>query len=394
MSMPDTVPLTVPHRATLLAIAAEVGTPVYVYDAAVIRQRVSRLCRRAGAASPRHPLRAQSELDARPGAPAAIAGRAGRCQLGRRDRGGAARRVHPRPDRLHRRGQDRRRAGPRRVAGREGHQRRVARRTRPHRGARRGAVDDGAGRAAREPGHRRQEPPAHLHGAQDEQVRHAARAGAPALSRPRPTAGARAGGAAHPRRLADHVARSAAPGRRAGRDAGPRAARRRHPDRAPGPRRRPGDFLRRHAGADAGRIRGGDSSRRARHRVFDRRRARACARRRRGHAADARDRPQAICRRPALCRAGRRHDRADAPRALRRLPPHRPGVAARRRRAVLRGRRAAVREQRHLRARSAPAAAGGGRRHGDPRCGRVWLGDGEHCTTGGRCCRRCSSTTT
>jgi len=38
MSMPDTVPLTVPHRATLLEIAAEVGTPVYVYDAAVIRQ--------------------------------------------------------------------------------------------------------------------------------------------------------------------------------------------------------------------------------------------------------------------------------------------------------------------------------------------------------------------
>ena len=35
--MPDTLPLTVPNRATLLAIAAEVGTPVYVYDASVIR---------------------------------------------------------------------------------------------------------------------------------------------------------------------------------------------------------------------------------------------------------------------------------------------------------------------------------------------------------------------
>ena len=79
---------------------------------------------------------------------------------------------------------------------------------------------------------------------------------------------------------------------------------------------------------------------RARHRLFDRRRARACAGGRRGHAADARDRPQAICRRPALCRAGCRHDRADAPRAVRRLPPDRPGVAARGGRAVLRSRRA------------------------------------------------------
>ena len=35
--MPETLPLTVPNRATLLAIAAEVGTPVYVYDASVIR---------------------------------------------------------------------------------------------------------------------------------------------------------------------------------------------------------------------------------------------------------------------------------------------------------------------------------------------------------------------
>ena len=36
MSMPETVPFIVPHRATLLAIAADVGTPVYVYDATVI----------------------------------------------------------------------------------------------------------------------------------------------------------------------------------------------------------------------------------------------------------------------------------------------------------------------------------------------------------------------
>ena len=63
---------------------------------------------------------------------------------------------------------------------------------------------------------------------------------------------------------------------------------RRHPDRAPGPGRWPGHFLRRHAGADAGGVRGGDSSGRARHRVFDRGRARARARGRRGHAADAR----------------------------------------------------------------------------------------------------------
>jgi len=36
--MPETLPLTLPDRATLLAIAAEVGTPVYVYDAAVIER--------------------------------------------------------------------------------------------------------------------------------------------------------------------------------------------------------------------------------------------------------------------------------------------------------------------------------------------------------------------
>ena len=38
MTMPETLPHTLPDRATLLAIAAEVGTPVYVYDASVIRQ--------------------------------------------------------------------------------------------------------------------------------------------------------------------------------------------------------------------------------------------------------------------------------------------------------------------------------------------------------------------
>lgn len=37
MTPPATAPTTVPHRETLLAIAAEVGTPAYVYDAARIR---------------------------------------------------------------------------------------------------------------------------------------------------------------------------------------------------------------------------------------------------------------------------------------------------------------------------------------------------------------------
>ena len=79
--------------------------------------------------------------------------------------------------------------------------------------------------------------------------------------------------------------------------------------------------------------------------------------RRRGHAADARHRPQAVCRRPALRGARRRHDRADAPGALRRLPPHRPGVAARGRRAAVRGRRA-----RCARAATSSGAIGGCRR--------------------------------
>ncbi len=219
---------TLPNRATLVDIAESVGTPVYVYDAAVIRAAY-----RAFADSlAGHPhaihyaLKANStlalvrllrslgaEADANSGGEIEVALRAG---------------YHPGADRLHRRRQDRRRARPRRLARCEGDQRRVSRRARSDRRPRPRPRHDGARGDAREPRHRRQEPPAYLHGAEDQQVRHAARPGAGPLPRARPPAGPGAGRPAHSRRLADHLARAAAPRRRARGRAGPRAARRRH----------------------------------------------------------------------------------------------------------------------------------------------------------------------
>ena len=61
---------------------------------------------------PQHPLRPQGQLDARPGEFAPGPGRQRRLQFCRRDRGGAQGRLHPGPDRLHRRRQERRRDRP------------------------------------------------------------------------------------------------------------------------------------------------------------------------------------------------------------------------------------------------------------------------------------------
>ena len=56
-------------------------------------------------------------------------------------------------------------------------------------------------------------------------------------------------------------------------------------------------------------------------------------------------------------RARRRHDRADAPRPLRRLPSHRAGANDRPGRSSLRCRRPGLREQRHVRPAARPAAS-------------------------------------
>ena len=96
--------------------------------------------RRVPVVSARAALRAQGEFDAgdRPPAPGARQ-RRGR-ELGRRDRRRAPGRFHPRADRLHRRRQDRGGAGAGDRPRRQDHQRRVGRRARAHRrpGARRG----------------------------------------------------------------------------------------------------------------------------------------------------------------------------------------------------------------------------------------------------------------
>ena len=93
----------------LADIARAAGTPCYVYSAAAVRERAPPLDARPCGLPARHPLRAQGQLDARPGPARARAGRQRRRQLGRRDRGRPAGRLPARPDRLHRRRQERRR---------------------------------------------------------------------------------------------------------------------------------------------------------------------------------------------------------------------------------------------------------------------------------------------
>jgi diaminopimelate decarboxylase len=72
----------------------------------------------------------------------------------------------------------------------------------------------------------------------------------------------------------------------------------------------------------------------------------------------------------------RRHDRADAPGVVRRVSPDRANPAARRRASSIRNRRPGVREHRRGGTRPHAAAAGGRRSPGHPRYRRVRLGHG------------------
>ncbi len=143
-------------------------------DAAVRLQR-----RDAARALPRHrrsvrqlpahdPLRAQSQLDAGRCASAPRAWRRGRRQHGGGSRGGAQSGVSAVGDRFHRRRQIAGGARMRRQPWRQGDQCGIGRRARARRGDCVAAGTHGALRRACEPRHRREEPSAHLHGAQDQ----------------------------------------------------------------------------------------------------------------------------------------------------------------------------------------------------------------------------------
>ena len=136
-----------------------------------------------------------------------------RRQFRRRDRRRAARRVHPAGDRLHRRRQDARRAGPGHRPRRQDDQRRVRRRARPHRRDRARTPDAGARGDSRQPRHRRAQPSPHLDRPQDQQVRRLDRRRARAVPADAGPAGPRDRRPAHARRLADHGPRAAAPRR-------------------------------------------------------------------------------------------------------------------------------------------------------------------------------------
>ena len=234
-------------------IAAAEGTPLYVYSAATIASRY-RAVDEAFAAHPHamhYALKANSTLaiarllrglgsgaDANSGGEIDVALRAGFI-----------------PPQIVFTGvgktRGRARAGDR--SRRQDHQRRVGRRARADRRASRASAQTrDARRAARQPGHRRAQPPAHLHRPQEQQVRHRDRRRARRLpARARGARGLELVG------LHSHVGSqitdldAAAPRRRGARRARARAARRRHRDRAPRSRRRPRHLLRRLAGADA-----------------------------------------------------------------------------------------------------------------------------------------------
>ena len=91
-----------------------------------------------------------------------------------------------------------------------------------------------------------------------------------------------------------------------------------------------------------------------------------------------RDRREGVLRRQAVRRARLRHDRTAASGALRRLSPHRAGDAAPRRTPHLRGRRTALREQRHRRQGPRAAAARGRRPGGRLRRRRLRIDDVVH----------------
>ena len=146
--------------------------------------------------------------------------------------------------------------------------------------------------------------------------------------------------------------------------------------RARGHRRRPRDLVRRHAGADGGRLRRGGDARGPRLGVDAAGRARPPAGGPRRRAADARRRPQ------EHTRAGR-DSRCSTPAcrsccARRSTAPTTASSRWRRGRdaGALRGRRTHLREQRHLRPRSAAAAARSRTTCSRARHRRVRIGDG------------------
>ena len=213
----------------LASIAAEVGTPVYVYSAATIRARYRALDAAFGAYphALHYALKANSTLAIvrllRGLGSAADANSIWELELARRAG------LRARRPRVHRRRQVDRRARSGRPARPEGDQRRIGRRAGAGRGDRAPRRRRRARRRPRQPGHRREQPPAHLDRPEDQQVRRPAGRGPRARRVVRAPAVAAAGGGARPRRLADHVARSDRARGGAGRRARRRGASRRRP---------------------------------------------------------------------------------------------------------------------------------------------------------------------
>ncbi len=194
---------------SLAAIAREVGTPCYVYSAALIRARYTRLT--AALSGCRHSVHYALKANSTLGLVRLIQGLGASADCNSVGEIEVALKAGfaPAPDRLHRRRQERRRD---RAGGRprpQGHQRRIARRA----GAHRRRVDPPGpahpGGAAGEPRRRRQEPSAHLDRDAPQQVRRADRRGAAAARRHGAAARPRGGRRPRPRRLADHHARAA-----------------------------------------------------------------------------------------------------------------------------------------------------------------------------------------
>ena len=136
-----------------------------------------------------------------------------------------------------------------------------------------------------------------------------------------------------------------------------RAARRRHRRRAPRHRRRARHLLRRPARADRGGVRGERAADRPRERPRSDPRAGTVSRRTGRRARRQSGRHQAAGGRQAVRDRRRRHDRADAPDALRRLPPHRarPGGRSSRRPSATSSDRSARRPTRLARTAACPA---------------------------------------
>ena len=154
------------------AIAAAEGTPLYVYSAATIAGRYRAIDAAFGGYPARDPLRAEGELDAGDRAPAARARQQRRRELRRRDRGRAAapasrRRRSSSPASARRRPSSSMRSCSACAAinvESDGELERIEAIARERKVA--------GGRDPRQPRHRREEPSAHLHRPEDQQVRH------------------------------------------------------------------------------------------------------------------------------------------------------------------------------------------------------------------------------